>query len=207
MDWIGSLGVQCETRMRWAQLKQRLWAQGKSSGSSKSSRQIGQVSSDSSVSIFRQNKGGSWAKSREADQLSVKMTQKWITVEDDDRYEKSSTVGGGKHVLSSRAETIIWLIDGSIGGKLIRNYHNDRIPFTLFFRQKKHQPDYQNVPLFNCEDFQVYFILCDVCIECLWIFMHILCLLSSTYDNKNNYSSLSWIALDFHCKLNMKTWI
>lgn len=76
MDWTDSLAVHCDTRIRWAQLKQRLWAQGKSRGSSKSSRQIGQVSSDSSVSIFRQNKVGLSAKSRKADQLSVKMTEK-----------------------------------------------------------------------------------------------------------------------------------
>lgn len=56
--------------MRWAQLKQRLWAHGRSRGSSKSSRQIGQVSSDSSVSIFRRSGVGTSAKSREADQLS-----------------------------------------------------------------------------------------------------------------------------------------
>lgn len=70
MDSTDSLVVQCDTRMRWAQLKQRLCAQGSRRGSSKSSRQIGQVSSDSSVSIFRQSSPGSSAKSKEADQLS-----------------------------------------------------------------------------------------------------------------------------------------
>lgn len=70
MDSTDSLVAQCDTRMRWAQLKQRLCAQGSRRGSSKSSRQIGQVSSDSSVSIFRQSSPGSSAKSKEADQLS-----------------------------------------------------------------------------------------------------------------------------------------
>lgn len=51
-DSSGLAGEQWETKMRWAQLKHRLWAQGRSSGSSKSSKQIGHVNSDSRVSIF-----------------------------------------------------------------------------------------------------------------------------------------------------------
>lgn len=51
-DSSGFAPEQWETKMRWAQLKHRLWAQGSSSGSSNSSKQIGHVSSDSRVSIF-----------------------------------------------------------------------------------------------------------------------------------------------------------
>lgn len=54
MDSRGLVLEQWDTRMRWAQLKHRLWAQGSRSGSSNSSRQIGHVSSDSRVSIFSQ---------------------------------------------------------------------------------------------------------------------------------------------------------
>lgn len=71
--WTDSLVAQWEMRMRWAQPKHRLWAQGSSRGSSKSSRQIGQVSSDSRVSILlRRGQAGPCAvsaKSRRAAQL------------------------------------------------------------------------------------------------------------------------------------------
>lgn len=74
MLWTDSLVAQWETRMRWAQPKHKLWAQGSSSGSSKSSRQIGQVSSDSRVSILlRRGQAGlgvASSKSRRAAQMS-----------------------------------------------------------------------------------------------------------------------------------------
>lgn len=73
--WTDSLVAQWETRIRWAQPKHRLWAQGSSSGSSKSSRQIGQVSSDSRVSILlRRSQAGlraASAISRRAAQMSA----------------------------------------------------------------------------------------------------------------------------------------
>lgn len=76
MLWMDSLVAQWEMRIRCAQPKHRLWAQGSSSGSSKSSRQIGQVSSDSRVSILlRQSQAGPGAvstKSRRAAQPSVR---------------------------------------------------------------------------------------------------------------------------------------
>ena len=66
--------------MRWAQPKHRLWAQGSSSGSSKSSRQIGQVSSDSRVSILlrggQAGPGAASAKSGRAAQPSVGRRQR-----------------------------------------------------------------------------------------------------------------------------------
>lgn len=74
--WTDSLVAQWEMRMRWAQPKHRLWAQGSSSGSSKSSRQIGQVSSDSRVSILlRRSQAGPGTvstKSKRAAQPSVR---------------------------------------------------------------------------------------------------------------------------------------
>lgn len=80
MFWTDSFVAQWETRMRWAQPKHRLWAQGSSSGSSKSSRQIGQVSSDSRVSILLRRgqvgPGAESAKSRRAAQLSVSQRQR-----------------------------------------------------------------------------------------------------------------------------------
>lgn len=76
MLWTDSLVAQWEMRMRWAQPKHRLWAQGSRSGSSKSSRQIGQVSSDSRVSILlRRSQAGPGTvstKSKRAAQPSVR---------------------------------------------------------------------------------------------------------------------------------------
>ena len=80
MLWTDSLVAQWEIRMRWAQPKHRLWAQGSSSGSSKSSRQIGQVSSDSRVSILlrggQAGPGAASAKSGRAAQPSVGRRQR-----------------------------------------------------------------------------------------------------------------------------------
>lgn len=93
--WTDSLVVQWETRMRWAQPKHRLWAQGSSSGSSKSSRQIGQVSSDSRVSILikkgQAGPGAVSAKSRRATQLSGGQRNRWRRAE---RGRKEKKAGG-----------------------------------------------------------------------------------------------------------------
>lgn len=80
--------------MRWAQPKHKLWAQGSRSGSSKSSRQIGQVSSDSRVSILlrggQAGPGAASAKSRRAAQLSVGQRQR-------DRWSRAEKEGERKH--------------------------------------------------------------------------------------------------------------
>lgn len=103
MLWTDSLVAQWEMRMRWAQPKHRLWAQGSSSGSSKSSRQIGQVSSDSRVSILlRRRQAGQGvvsAKSRRAAQLSVSQRQRY-------REGKSTK---GKERNGKRKHRDLWL--------------------------------------------------------------------------------------------------